>query len=165
MLKLVKPEQEVFTRWFEESTRRQAEDRAWAEGGDVQAHRARLDAMIPKLLPEGKDSPGHIFRIARTADGTDVAFVWFGAVPGMPENTKLLFDIFVAAEHRRKGYGHAILTQMLEELATGGTEAVVLNVRGDNAPALALYDGLGFVRTETSDDGKQIQMMLDLNDA
>ena len=52
MLKLVKPEQEVFARWFEESTRRQAEDRAWAEGGDVQGHRARLDAMIPKLLPE-----------------------------------------------------------------------------------------------------------------
>ena len=52
MLKLVKPEQEVFARWFEESTRRQAEDRAWAEGGGVQAHRAQLDAMIPQLLPE-----------------------------------------------------------------------------------------------------------------
>ena len=54
---------------------------------------------------------------------------------------------------------------MLEELATGGTKTVILNARGDNAPALALYESLGFARTETSDDGTRIQMMLDLNDA
>lgn len=121
--------------------------------------------MIPRLLPEGKDSSGHIFRIGRTTDGADVAFVWLGAVPGMPPGVKLLFDIFVAPEYRRKGNARIALTQMLEELASGGTEAVILNARGDNEPALALYESLGFVRTETSDEGKQVQMMLKLDDA
>jgi len=165
MLDLVAPTQEVFDRWFEESAERQAGDRAWVSGRDPTEERARLDAMIPSLLPEGKESPGHVFRVARAEDGSDVAFVWFGAPPGMPANMKLLFDICVAPEHRRRGYARAILTEMLAQLASEGATAVALNARGDNAPALALYESLGFVRTETSDDGKQVEMLLELGRA
>jgi len=86
MLKLVQPTAGVFDTWFRESTDRQAEDRAWALGGDVETHRAQVSAMIPQLLPDGKDTPGHTFRIAQTEEGTDIAFVWFGTVPGMPSN-------------------------------------------------------------------------------
>jgi len=163
MLELVAATQEAFDRWFEESTERQAEDRAWVSGSEPAEERARLDAMIPNLLPEGKESPGHVFRVARVEDGSEVAFVWFGTPPGMPANMKLLFDIYVAPEHRRRGYARVILTEMLERLASEGTTAVALNSRGDNAPALALYESLGFARTETSSDGKQVEMLLPLS--
>jgi len=162
MLKLVQPTADVFDHWFQESADRQAEDRAWAEGGDVSTHRAQVSAMIPQLLPDGKDTPGHTFRVAQTEAGADVAFVWFGIVPGMPSSVKLLFDVYVAPEHRRKGYARTILTRMLTEMSAEGVEEVLLHARGDNAPALTLYESLGFMRTETSPHGKQVQMRLQL---
>jgi len=162
MLKLVQPTAGVFDTWFRESTDRQAEDRAWALGGDVETHRAQVSAMIPQLLPDGKDTPGHTFRIAQTEEGTDIAFVWFGTVPGMPSNARLLFDVYVAPEQRRKGYARTILTRMLAEMSAEGVEEVSLHARGDNVPALTLYESLGFTRTETSSDGKQVQMRLGL---
>lgn len=162
MLKLVQPSQHVFDRRFDESADRQAEDRAWVSGGDPAEERKQLDAMIPQLLPAGMASPGHIFRVAQIDGGADVAFVWFGAVPGMPEGVKLLFDICVDPAHRRQGHARAILTQMLEAHAEEDTKVVLLNARGDNTAALALYESLGFERSKTSEDGKQIEMQLRL---
>ena len=162
MLKLVKPDANTFDRWFEESAQRQAEDRAWAAGGSVEEHRAEVDQMIPILLPEGIETPGHVFRVAEDESGADVAFVWVGVAPGLPPGTKFLFDIVVRSEHRRQGATREILTQLLTNLSADGTETVMLQARGDNAPALALYERLGFARTETSEDGKQVQMMLQI---
>ena len=162
MLNLEKPDQGAFDRWFEESTQRQAVDRAWVAGGSVAEHRAQLDAMIPQLLPEGMNTPGHTFRTAQTDEGEEIAFVWFGPVPGMSEDMHFLLDIFVSPEHRRKGYARKVLEEMLRKLSTDGIREVTLTVRGDNSKALALYESLGFVRTETSKDGKQVRMNLEL---
>ncbi|MFC2077915.1 GNAT family N-acetyltransferase [Candidatus Bipolaricaulota bacterium] len=158
MLTLKTPSQETFNRWFELSTNRQAVDRAWVSGGDLAEERKQLDAMIPQLLPNGKDTPEHVFRTAQDEEGQDVAFVWFGSLPGQPPEIKLLFDIYVEPVHRRNGYAREILTAMLDELAAEGVRDVFLNARGDNEPALALYEQLGFDRTTVSEDGKQIEL-------
>jgi len=158
MLTLCAPSQEAFNRWFELSTNRQAVDRAWVSGGDLAEERQRLDAMIPQLLPNGKDTPGHVFRAAQDEERQDIAFVWFGSLPGQPPEIKFLFDIYVEPGHRRNGYAREILTSILDELAAQGVKDVFLNARGDNEPALALYAQLGFERTTISEDGKQVEM-------
>lgn len=158
MITLEELSQEEFDRWFALSTDRQAEDRAWTSGSDPAEERKGLEAMTPQLLPAGKDTQGHVFRAARNAKGQDVAFVWFGSLPGQPSEMKLLFDIYVDPAHRRKGCARGILTMMFDELAANGVRDVVLNVRGDNEAALALYAQLGFKRTKISEDGKQIEM-------
>ena len=46
---------------------------------------------------------------------------------------------------RGKGIGRQILLQLLEEGAKMGAEAFTLEVRVSNAPAIHLYESLGFV--------------------
>jgi ribosomal protein S18 acetylase RimI-like enzyme len=50
----------------------------------------------------------------------------------------------VDAEHRRRGLAIAVLAELVEWGAERGARTVWLQVETDNAPALALYEGLGF---------------------
>jgi ribosomal protein S18 acetylase RimI-like enzyme len=163
MLRLDRPTQEEFDRWFALSAERQAEDRAWVNGTDPQQERAQLDAMIPMLLPTGLDSPNHAFRIARDETGEELGFVWVGVAPGMPADTCLLFDIYVHEAHRGRGLGRAILERMLDSLKADGIRNVVLYVRADNAPARALYKKLGFAEDEAPAGAKDLQMRKSLS--
>ncbi len=53
-------------------------------------------------------------------------------------------SIEVAPEHRRRGLGLAVMGALLEWGAERGATTAYLQVLGDNAPALALYERLGF---------------------
>jgi len=52
--------------------------------------------------------------------------------------------IEVASEHRRRGLGLAVMAELLDWGAQRGATTAYLQVLGDNEPALALYDKLGF---------------------
>lgn len=52
--------------------------------------------------------------------------------------------IEVSPEHRRQGLGLAVMDALLEWGAERGATTAYLQVLGDNTPALALYEGLGF---------------------
>lgn len=53
-------------------------------------------------------------------------------------------SIEVAPEHRRRGLGLAVVAALVEWGAERGAATAYLQVLGDNAPALALYERLGF---------------------
>lgn len=53
--------------------------------------------------------------------------------------------IEVPPEHRRQGLGLAVMAALLDWGAERGATTAYLQVLGDNAPALALYERLGFV--------------------
>ncbi len=53
-------------------------------------------------------------------------------------------SIEVAPEHRRQGLGRHVMAALLEWGAERGATTAYLQVLGDNEPALALYEGLGF---------------------
>jgi ribosomal protein S18 acetylase RimI-like enzyme/ubiquinone/menaquinone biosynthesis C-methylase UbiE len=164
MLRLDRLTREEFDRWFALSAERQAEDRAWVNDTDPKTERARLDEMIPVLLPNGMDTPNHAFRIARDETGKELGFVWIGVAPGMPADTCLLFDIYVHEAHRGRGLGQTILERMLDSLKADGIRNVVLYVRADNAPARTLYKKLGFVEDEAPAGAKDLQMRKSLGD-
>ena len=53
-------------------------------------------------------------------------------------------SIHVAPDHRRRGLALAVMAALVEWGAEQGATTAYLQVLGDNEPALALYDGLGF---------------------
>ncbi len=56
--------------------------------------------------------------------------------------------VMVAPEHRRKGYGRAILEYGIGIAEKYGAQRVILHVLEDNLPAKRLYESAGFVRFE-----------------
>ncbi|MFD0685576.1 ribosomal protein S18-alanine N-acetyltransferase [Actinomadura fibrosa] len=54
--------------------------------------------------------------------------------------------IGVRADMRGAGIGTALLTELMDEAARRGSEAVFLEVRADNDPARRLYERFGFGR-------------------
>lgn len=80
-----------------------------------------------------------------------------------------VYNIAVAAAHRRKGLGARLLERALAFLAKAGFCRVVLEVRTGNAPALALYSAAGFTRcglrkayyADTGEDALVLEAILD----
>jgi ribosomal protein S18 acetylase RimI-like enzyme len=57
-------------------------------------------------------------------------------------------DIALRPEHRRRGYGSALLREVMDEAAAAGL-AVTIHVEGHN-PAMVLYQRLGFRHVDTN---------------
>jgi ribosomal protein S18 acetylase RimI-like enzyme len=53
-------------------------------------------------------------------------------------------DVWVSPDHRREGLGLVVMDAILTWAAERGAATAYLQVRGDNAPGLALYERLGF---------------------
>ena len=55
-----------------------------------------------------------------------------------------LLSIAVGPEHRRRGYGRALLEEVIRRGEEKGGTIIVLEVREGNEPARAFYVGMGF---------------------
>ena len=69
---------------------------------------------------------------------------YFLAQPGFQETH--LLNLTVAPRHQRQGHGLALLAQLQAWARARGDQAVWLEVRAGNPPALALYRRLGFAQ-------------------
>lgn len=57
-----------------------------------------------------------------------------------------MMNLAVAPEFRRQGIGEALVNTLVSHLQQKGIIALLLEVRASNAPAIALYQGLGFTQ-------------------
>lgn len=57
-----------------------------------------------------------------------------------------IMTVGVAPDHRRRGIGRALLERLIDAARAQGAGRMLLEVRVDNEPALALYRDLGFTR-------------------
>ena len=57
-----------------------------------------------------------------------------------------IMNVAVAPEYRRQGVGEALLNGLTDHLYRTGTKVFSLEVRVSNAPAIALYEKLGFTQ-------------------
>jgi ribosomal protein S18 acetylase RimI-like enzyme len=55
-----------------------------------------------------------------------------------------LYDIITEANQRRKGFGHALILNILQWAKQCGAKQAYLSVEKENDPALNLYAKLGF---------------------
>lgn len=56
-------------------------------------------------------------------------------------------NVAIAPTHQRRGIGRRLMIQLLEGAKTAGMTCATLEVRAGNAPALSLYEKLGFERS------------------
>ena len=57
-----------------------------------------------------------------------------------------VMNLAVVPEARRRGLGRRLMETLWETLMALGDESLTLEVRAGNAPAIALYEGLGFAQ-------------------
>lgn len=79
--------------------------------------------------------------VARDADGAVVGVATFQAVADVAD----LHRVVVRSDQRGHGIGRLLVLAGIDWARATGAERVLLEVEVDNAPARALYEGIGFV--------------------
>ena len=109
-------------------------------------HVAALEAQI-------HDAPWSLgnFRDALVAGYTtrcavrDARIVAYGVLMMAPGEAQIL-NVSVAPDARRAGLGRALVHRFMEDARALGAEQCFLEVRVSNSAAIALYEGMGFMR-------------------
>lgn len=65
------------------------------------------------------------------------------------ETCVCLHHVEILPQFRSRGYGNVLMQLLIREFAESGLERMILQVAGDNEPAIALYKKQGFRITET----------------
>lgn len=81
--------------------------------------------------------------VVARGDGQVLGFILIRAVASEAE----LITVAVHPSSHRSGIAHALVSSACRHLVATGSEALFLEVRSDNVPAIALYEKLGFSQT------------------
>jgi ribosomal protein S18 acetylase RimI-like enzyme len=68
--------------------------------------------------------------------------------------------VLVSPQDRRSGVGRALVSRVLDICRERGFASCALEVRSDNAPAIALYSSLGFVSAGERDGRQRLECAL-----
>ena len=98
-------------------------------------HAPWSEAMLREELGKG------IFLVAER-DGQVVGYV--GCQTVLDEG--YITNVAVSSDCRRQGVGRALIAELVQRARAQGLSFVTLEARASNAPAIALYEGAGFVR-------------------
>ena len=76
-------------------------------------------------------------------DGDQVAG-YIGSQTSIDESD--VMNVAVHPDFRRRGIAESLICRLVEELKKKGSHALMLEVRASNAPAISLYEKLGFLQ-------------------
>lgn len=121
------------------------------------AQLARELATVPIDQVRYRDTPDEHWLTDDPAPSLDLEEIVFASIEqdGVPVarartnlvgDWALVADLAVAATHRRRGLGRAMMAALTDWAAERGASVLALQVVGDNEPAQELYAGLGFHR-------------------
>jgi mycothiol synthase len=114
----------------------------WQASWDAYAGRPFMEAQTEEDFEAFSTDPRN--------DPTLWPVAWHGgAVAGQVDGTVagsvgVVTEVSVVPAHRRRGLARALLTRALGALLARGVDTVRLQVRAGNAPAVELYESLGF---------------------
>ena len=79
--------------------------------------------------------------VVATDDGAVIGYVGAQIVPDEADMMNLAVD----AQYRRQGIGKALVEHLIASLQERMVRSLTLEVRVSNAPAVSLYEGMGFL--------------------
>jgi ribosomal protein S18 acetylase RimI-like enzyme len=108
-----------------------------------------FSAEATHRLAQSISGPDGVALVA-TSDDQVVGCLLGGLRPGEHEATGGVEGLFVLPAHRSKGFGSGLMTRFLDWCAAQDLQRVSLAVAPANAPAIALYEKMGFVTVNDS---------------
>lgn len=113
----------------------------WREAEALARSRQELD----ELLPQGLATPGqHLYTLRDAASGDAVGRLWIAEQVRAGSKVAYVYDVEIAAAHRRKGHAMRAFEALEAEARALGFEGLALHVFGHNRGAQALYEKLGY---------------------
>ena len=121
--------------------------RGEALGLSPQITRPEYENHLEKLMIDVERGDAGL-AVARTADGTVVGSAQWTRSPYSTRRVLAELDrVVVAVEERGGGVGTALVDAVTADAQASGIEVLMLEARGNNHAAIALYERLGFHRT------------------
>ena len=134
-----------FDRWQDELAAGYTREHVTAGNWTPEEALDRAREATAGFLPQGMATPGMLFLVGELADGSPVGRLWIGLThPRGLADCAFLYDIEVAAGHRGRGLGRALLAAGERAAREHGAQALELNVFGANETARKLYETSGY---------------------
>lgn len=108
--------------------------------------------QLAQLLPDGLATPLHLFFTVHEAAPGDptVGYLWLRVRSLSSEVEAFVFDVELHTHARGRGLGRATMLAAEGAARETGATIVRLNVFGDNAAAIGLYESLGYAVTSAT---------------
>lgn len=125
----------------------------------LEVHEGQRDFVAPNVFSIAQSKVEPTYNVRAVYDGGEmVGFVMYGW--DEEEGCHSLARLMVDRNHQGKGYGRAAAEAVVERLrAEPGCRQIVLSVNPANAPARALYESLGFVKTGEVTHGEEVMRL------
>ncbi|WP_448006562.1 GNAT family N-acetyltransferase [Agromyces bauzanensis] len=139
-IRLVPKSDDETARWLPVAMAAYEAARVAAGDSPGQAAAARR-ASEEQFFPDGRPVDGH-FLFTILAGDEDAGWLWIG--PSPDGSSWWVWDIAVHETHRGQGIGRATMLLAEDVARSQGATEMRLNVFAYNAPAIRLYDALGY---------------------
>jgi ribosomal protein S18 acetylase RimI-like enzyme len=120
-------------------------------GADPEAAHAKALRDSELLFPGGLPSPEHLVFVVE-AGGERIGDLWLAERDGGPERGLFVWNVYIDALHRGRGFGRQAMLLAEEEARRRGLTHIGLTVMGTNETARRLYRSLGYDETFVSMD-------------
>jgi ribosomal protein S18 acetylase RimI-like enzyme len=112
----------------------------WRQSSAIQ----QATEEFAKLLPNGRMTAGHHFKVIRLNEVKSIGFVWFSLQQRSTAKVCQLLDIELLESERGRGLGDLALQAVEEEVRCAGASWLELHVFAANSPARSLYKRRGY---------------------
>jgi ribosomal protein S18 acetylase RimI-like enzyme len=134
-----------FTAYEDADAHRYAESMVRAGYWPAEGALARAKATHARLLPQGLETRDQLFFVIEAGESPGpIGAIWLSIDRESSPPTGFVFDLFLDESYRRQGLGRRAMLSLEEKARAMGLASLSLHVFEDNAPARALYAGLGF---------------------
>jgi ribosomal protein S18 acetylase RimI-like enzyme len=132
-----------FVRYSEASVEDYARSMARNFVRPIEETRIEARKQVKGLLKQGAHTKGHhMFAVIDKNTGDEVGSVW--VYVDDEKKQAFLYDITIAAQHRRKGYGRAVMESLERMAKQMNATSIALHVFADNPAAIRLYQEQGY---------------------
>ena len=135
-----------FAVWREMSVREYAAEIARSRDLDPEAAATQSAGEFADLLPDGLSSPRmHLWTAVVGEEAVGIG--WFELRQRASGVSAWIYDISVDSGRRGQGLGRGLLDALHDAARELGATSMTLNVFGDNATAIRLYESSGYTVT------------------